>query len=166
MSTNSRLNRLKQQRDELKKSIQSVLQRGKFMQANTAIAKVQKLEEAIEEAEAAIPRALAELFDKKTLNETGINVAMVKTYLAADFLADCAYDLKDKFNKLGVEEQNLIPILDDIKEKAQAYASLVCHPQFAGLSDFIVTNEKFLDSMHEITEKYIDDHLTITDDED
>jgi hypothetical protein len=74
--------------------------------------------------------------------------------------------LKDKFNKLGVEEQNLIPILDDIKEKAQAYASLVCHPQFAGLSDFIVTNEKFLDSMHEITEKYIDDHLTITDDED
>ena len=85
MSTNSRLNRLKQQRDELKKSIQSLLQRGKFMQANTAIAKVQKLEEAIEEAEAAIPRALAELFDKKTLNETGINVAMVKTYLAADF---------------------------------------------------------------------------------
>ena len=60
----------------------------------------------------------------------------------------------------------MIPILDDIKEKAQAYACLVCHPQFAGLSDFIVTNEKFLDSMHEITEKYIDDHLTITDDED
>ena len=74
MSTNSRLNRLKQQRDELKKSIQSLLQRGKFMQANTAIAKVQKLEEAIEEAEAAIPRALAELFD----NTTGaIKIALV-----------------------------------------------------------------------------------------
>lgn len=115
MSTNSKLNRLKQQRDKLRGEIQQLLNRGKFMQANTAIAKVQKLDEAIEEAEAAIPRALAELFDKKTLNETGINVAMVKTYLAADFLADCAYDLKDKFNKLGVEEQNLIPILDDIK---------------------------------------------------
>ena len=166
MSTNTKLARLKQQRDELKKNVQALLQRGKIMQAQTAMAKVQKLGEAIEEAEAAVPRALSELFDKKTLNKSGLNVAMVKTYLAADFLADCAYDLKDIFNKLGVVETHLIPILEDIKKKSQAYASLVCHPEFAGLSDFIVTNEKFLESMHEITKKYIDDHLTITDDED
>lgn len=166
MNTNSKLNRLKQQRDELKKSIQSLLQRGKFMQANTAIAKVKKLEEAIEEAEAAIPRALAELFDKKTLNESGINIAIVKVHLAADFLADCAYDLKDKFKALGVEEQRLLPMLDEIKEKSQDFASIVCHPEFAGLSDFMVTNEDFINEMHGITQKYIDDHLTITDDED
>lgn len=165
MSSKSKLDRLKHQREELRKSIPTLIQRGKFMQANTAMAKVKQLDEEIEEAEAYVPRALAELFDRKTLNESGINIAIVKVHLAADFLADCAYDLKDKFKALGVEEQKLLPMLDEIKEKSQAFASIVCHPEFAGLSDFIVTDEEFLDSMHEITQNYIDEHLTITDDE-
>lgn len=166
MNSNSKLARLKQQRDELKKKVQTLLQLGKYMQANTAIAKVQRIEAAIAEAEAYVPRALAELFDRKTLSESGINIAIVKVHLAADFLADCAYELKDKFNALGVEEQRLLPMLDEIKKKSQDFASIVCHPEFAGLSDFMVTNDGFINSMHEITQKYIDDHLTITEDED
>lgn len=165
MSSKSKLDRLKHQREELRKSIPILIQRGKFIQANTAMAKVKQLDEEIEEAEAYVPRALAELFDRKTLNESGINIAIIKVHLAADFLADCAYDLKDKFKALGVEEQKLLPMLDEIKEKSQAFASIVCHPEFAGLSDFIVTDEEFIDSMHEITQNYIDEHLTITDDE-
>lgn len=82
--------------------------------------------------------------------------------MAADFLADCAYDLRDKFTALGVEENHLLPLLDDIKKKSQDFASIVCHPEFAGLSDFMVTNEDFINSMHEITQNYIDEHLVIT----
>ncbi len=102
------------------------------MQANTAIAKVQNWKKLSKKPKPPFRERWQNYLTKKTLNETGINVAMVKTYLAADFLADCAYDLKDKFNKLGVEEQNLIPILDDIKEKAQAYACPYATPSSLG----------------------------------
>ncbi len=50
----------------------------------------------------------------------------MKVHLAADFLADCAYDLKDRFDKLGVAEQKLLPLLDEIKKKSQDFASIVC----------------------------------------
>ncbi len=132
------------------------------MAATRTSEKIKDVEAAIEEAESYLPRKLSELFDQETLRKSGINIAIVKVHLAADFLADCAYDLKDKFTALGVEENHLLPLLDEIKKKSQDFASIVCHPEFAGLSDFMVTNEDFINDMHEITQKYIDDHLVIT----
>ena len=134
-----------------------------MLQVSDTARRIKDVEAAIEEAESYLPKKLSELFDQKTLRESGINIAIVKVHLAADFLADCAYELRDKFTVLGVEENHLLPLLDDIKKKAQDFASIVCHPEFAGLSDFMVTNEEFIDDMHGITQKYIDDHLTITD---
>lgn len=132
------------------------------MAATRTSEKIKDVEAAIEEAESYLPRKLSELFDQETLRKSGINIAIVKVHLAADFLADCAYDLRDKFTALGVEENHLLPLLDEIKKKSQDFASIVCHPEFAGLSDFMVTNEDFINDMHEITQKYIDDHLVIT----
>jgi len=166
MNPNSKLERLKKQRNELQIKAQEQVRAGKLIQANVTMGKIKNLEETITEAEAYLPKKLAELFDRKTLNESGINIAIVKVHLAADFLADCAYDLKDRFNRLGVEEQNMLPLLEEIKQKSQNFANIVCHPEFAGLSDFMVTNDNFINDMHEITQKYIDDHLTITDEED
>lgn len=166
MNPNSKLERLKRQRNELQIKVQEQLKAGKLLQANAIMGKIRRVEDAITEAEAYLPKKLAELFDRKTLNESGINIAIVKVHLAADFLADCAYDLKDRFNKLGVEEHTLLPLLEEIKKRSQDFASIVCHPEFAGLSDFMVTNDDFINDMHEITQKYIDDHLTITDEED
>lgn len=132
------------------------------MAATRTTEKIKDVEAAIEEAESYLPRKLSELFDQETLRKSGINIAIVKVHMAADFLADCAYDLRDKFTALGVEENHLLPLLDDIKKKSQDFASIVCHPEFAGLSDFMVTNEDFINSMHEITQNYIDEHLVIT----
>lgn len=166
MNPNSKLERLKKQRNELQIKVQELVKAGKLLQANVIMGKIKKVDEAITEAEAYLPKRLSELFDRKTLNESGINVAIVKVHLAADFLADCAYDLKDRFDKLGVVEQNLLPLLDEIKKKSQDFASIVCHPEFAGLSDFMVTNDDFINDMHGITQKYIDEHLSITDEKD
>lgn len=141
------------------------MRNGQLLQMRKTMDKISRIEEEIEKAESYLPKKLSELFDRKKLNESGINNSIVKVHLAADFLADCAYDLKDRFDKLGVIEQNLIPLLDEIKKRSQEFASIVCHPEFAGLSDFMVTNDEFIDNMHEVTQKYIDDHLTITDDE-
>lgn len=163
MSVNSKLDRLRERRDQLKAKMSKQIQNGQLLQVSDTARRIKDVEAAIEEAESYLPKKLSELFDQRTLRESGINVAIVKVHLAADFLADCAYELRDKFTALGVEENHLLPLLDDIKKKAQDFASIVCHPEFAGLSDFMVTNEEFIDDMHGITQKYIDDHLTITD---
>lgn len=163
MSVNSKLDRLRERRDQLKAKMSKQIQNGQLLQVSDTARRIKDVEAAIEEAESYLPKKLLELFDQKTLRESGINVAIVKVHLAADFLADCAYELRDKFTALGVEENHLLPLLDDIKKKAQDFASIVCHPEFAGLSDFMVTNEEFIDDMHGITQKYIDNHLTITD---
>lgn len=152
-------------RQGLRRKCQEQLQKRQLLQANSTMAKIDKLDKEIEDAESYLPKKLSELFDRRTLNQSGVNIAIVKVHLAADFLADCGYELKDIFNKLGVSEQYLIPLLDEIKNRAQEFASIVCHPEFAGLSDFMVTNEEFIREMHGITQKYIEDHLTITDDE-
>lgn len=163
MSVNSKLDRLRERRDQLKAKMSKQIQNGQLLQVSDTARRIKDVEAAIEEAESYLPKKLSELFDQKTLRESGINVAIVKVHLAADFLADCAYELRDKFTALGVEENHLLPLLDDIKKKAQDFASIVCHPEFAELSDFMVTNEEFINDMHGITQKYIDDHLTITD---
>ncbi|MBO4965843.1 MAG: hypothetical protein J6C81_06225 [Muribaculaceae bacterium] len=163
MSVNSKLDRLRERRDQLKSKMSKQIQSGQLLQVSDTARRIKDVEAAIEEAESYLPKKLSELFDQKTLRESGINVAIVKVHLAADFLADCAYELRDKFTALGVNENHLLPLLDDIKKKAQDFASIVCHPEFAGLSDFMVTNEEFIDDMHGITQKYISDHLTITD---
>lgn len=163
MSVNSKLDRLRERRDQLKAKMSKQIQNGQLLQVSDTARRIKDVEAAIEEAESYLPKKLSELFDQKTLRESGINIAIVKVHLAADFLADCAYELRDKFTALGVKENHLLPLLDDIKKKAQDFASIVCHPEFAGLSDFMVTNEEFIDDMHGITQKYIDDHLTITD---
>lgn len=163
MSVNSKLDRLRERRDQLKAKMSKQIQNGQLLQVSDTARRIKDVEAAIEEVESYLPKKLSELFDQKTLRESGINIAIVKVHLAADFLADCAYELRDKFTALGVEENHLLPLLDDIKKKAQDFASIVCHPEFAGLSDFMVTNEEFIDDMHGITQKYIDDHLTITD---
>lgn len=87
---------------------------------------------------------------------------MVALHLAADFLADCGYDLKDTLNKLGLEGCSLFPMIEDITKKAQDFASIVCHPEFAGLSDFMVNNEEYIDTMHADTDAYIEKKLVIT----
>ena len=163
MSVNSKLDRLRERRDQLKAKMSKQIQNGQLLQVSDTARRIKDVEAAIEEAESYLPKKPSELFEQKTLRESGINVAIVKVHLAADFLADCAYELRDKFTALGVEENHLLPLLDDIKKKAQDFASIVCHPEFAGLSDFMVTNEEFINDMHGITQKYIDDHLTITD---
>lgn len=162
MSVNSKLDRLRERRDQLIIKRGDQLRSGQYMAATRTTEKIKDVEAAIEEAESYLPRKLSELFDQETLRKSGINIAIVKVHMAADFLADCAYDLRDKFTALGVEENHLLPLLDDIKKKSQDFASIVCHPEFAGLSDFMVTNEDFINSMHEITQNYINEHLVIT----
>lgn len=159
----TKIERLRAKRDEL------VFKKGKLMQRLDIIG-VQKLQsqidaidKAIKEAEEYEPHRLRDLIDKETLNKSGLAIQMVKVHLAADFLADCAHELRDIFDSLGLIDHSIRPKVETIRKHAQDFANIVCHPEFAGLADFMVTNDKFINDMHTICNLYIKQHLTITD---
>lgn len=134
---------------------------GQYYKAHQLQSRVDALETAIEEAKAYEPRKLSELIDRATLDKHKISEKMVALHLAADFLADCGYELKDTLAKLNLDACSLLPLIDEITKKSQSFASVVCHPEFAGLSDFMVNNEEYIDTMHKETDAYIEKKLNI-----
>jgi hypothetical protein len=157
-----RSERLKENLAKVKGQLMALYRAGNFTQTRSLEFKIKILEAQIEEAEAYEPRKLAELIDKETLEKHKIAEKMVALHLAADFLTDCGHDLKDTLNALGLEGCSLFPLVDEIRKKASDFAALVCHPEFAGLSDFMVNNEEYIDECHRVTEDYIHKHLEIT----
>lgn len=157
-----RSERLKENLAKVKGQLMALYRAGKFTQTRPLELKIKMLEAQIEEAEAYEPRRLSELIDKETLEKHRIAEKMVALHLAADFLTDCGHDLKDALNSLGLEGCSLFPIVEDIRKKASDFAALVCHPEFAGLSDFMVNNDEYIDECHRVTEDYIHKHLVIT----
>lgn len=157
-----RSERLKETLAKVKSQQMALYRAGKFIQAGQLKSRVDALEAQIEEAEAYEPRKLSELIDKETLAKHKIAEKMVALHLAADFLTDCGHDLKDALKALGLEGCSLYPLVDEIRAKASNFAALVCHPEFAGLSDFMVNNDEYIDECHKVTQEYIQKHLVIT----
>lgn len=135
---------------------------GSFIKARTLDDRIKAIEAQIKEAEEYEPKRLSELIDQETMRKHRLSEKMVALHLAADFVAECGYDLKDTLAKLGLHQCSLLPMVKEITDKAQAFASLVCHPSFAGLSDFMVENEEYLDELQRVTAEYISRKLQIT----
>lgn len=157
-----RSERLKENLSKVKSQMMALYREGNFIKAQKLQAKIGYLEEQIKEAEAYEPHKLSELIDKETLEKHKIAEKMVALHLAADFLTDCGHDLKDALKTLGLEGCSLYPLVEDIRKKASDFAALVCHPEFAGLSDFMVNNDEYIDECHQVTQNYIQKHLVIT----
>lgn len=157
-----RIDRLKENLAKVGSQQMALYRSGQLMKGQRLDAKVKELESLIKEAEAYEPRKLSELIDKETLKEHRLAEQMVKLHLVADFLCDCGFDLRESLNKLGLADCSLFPLVDEITKKASAFASLVCHPEFAGLQDFIINNEEYIEASHKLTEEYINKHLVIT----
>lgn len=135
---------------------------GSFVKARTLDNRIKAIEALIKEAEEYEPKKLSELLDQETMRKHRLSEKMVALHLAADFVAECGHDLKGTLAKLGLHQCSLLPMVKEITDNAQAFASLVCHPSFAGLSDFMCENEEYLDELQRVTYEYISRKLQIT----
>lgn len=158
-----RIEKLKAKLEQARLKQLALVNRGKLIEAGRLNPGIEQIRQQIQEAEKYEPQQLGKLIDAETLRESGLSKKLVEVHLAADFLADCAMDVRETLGKLGFSGCSIFPLLKDIETRAQEFASIVCHPEFAGLSDFMTTNERFIDDMHIISRRYISDHLNITD---
>lgn len=44
----------------------------------------------------------------------------------------------------------------------QQFANIICHPEFAGLSDFMCNNEDYINAVHGFSRQYINNQLNIS----
>ena len=65
MSVNSKLDRLRERRDQLKAKMSKQIQNGQLLQVSDTARRIKDVEAAIEEAESYLPKKLSELFDQR-----------------------------------------------------------------------------------------------------
>lgn len=159
-----RTEKLRLKLDRARAGRAALIAAGKLVEAGRANARVAAIERELADAERYEPRLLGEILDRKTLAESGLSRKLIETHLAADFLADCAFDLRETLGKLGLADCSVFPMLRSIQKQAQAYAGIVCHPEFAGLSDFMCNNERLIDDLHLLCRRYIAERINLTDD--
>ena len=159
-----KIDRLRQKLQDTKVKQMALYRQGQYVQGARLNQRIKDLEAEIEEAEAYEPHRLSEIIDHETLRKHKIAEKMVKMHLASDYLAECAADLKDTLSKLGIDQCSIFPMVEGIFKQSQDFASVVCHPQFAGLSDFIVEDEAYIEAVNLLTDAYLEKHLALTDD--
>lgn len=159
----TRIDRLREQARTLQCQIKASIRNGSIIAADRLNSHLKKIEAQIAQAEEYEPKLLREVIDNDTLVRSGLAKKIVEVHLAADYLADCSHELKDIFKKLELVDNTLYPKIEAIRKESQAFANTVCHPEFAGLENFMCNNDRLIDDMHLLAQRYIDEHLVITD---
>lgn len=136
--------------------------RGQMIEGQKLFRQISTLQEEIKALDEYEPHRLSEMIDQETLKKHRIAEKIVAMHMASDFLADCSMDLREALGKVGLADCSLFPMVNDIFRKSQDFASFVCKAEFAGLRDFIVDNDEYIDAMHEVTDGYMGEHLTLT----
>lgn len=158
-----RVDRLRAKLDAALARRAEFIAKGRIIEAGQMTTRINILQDDIKEAERYEPQQLGKLISRETLQKSGLAKKLIKTHLAADYLADCAFDARETLEKLGLAGCSIFPPLQAIQKQATAYAGVVCHPDFAGLSDFMINDEQFIDDMHGTCDKYIEGKLNLYD---
>ena len=162
----TRIDRLKEKLAKIKKQYLTEMANFRPMKAIDYKVMIDKLEKEIAEAESYLPKKLADQLPAKVLDESGLCNLIIKTHMAADFLCDTAFILRAKMQELGFADCSLYPFIERLEKDSATYAGIACHEDFAGLSDFMTTNEVLIEKLHKTCDAYLKKHLKITFEED
>ena len=155
----TRLERLKQQRSEMRSAFVEMVRINNLRQASEMERKLRLIEERIKEQEEYEPKRLSDQMPPEKLAESGLLETIIKTHMAADFLCDTAFAMRRQLDEMGFADCSLFPILKRMEDLSSEYAAIICHPAFAGLTEFQTTNEELISALHKKCEAYMKRHL-------
>jgi len=158
--TDRNLRRLERELALMRQRRADALCRGDYAGAMAISSKLNAKETEIEDYHRLYdPQPLGDIISLKELDRHRINARLIEIHLAADYLADCCMEIRDELKKLGVADCEIYHIADDIGARAQRFANAICHPQFGGLTDFMVNNDELIDELHQASARYMDSRL-------
>lgn len=141
---------------ELEAKRNSLVRSGKLMESFRLNEDIKKITKLIEEEKKYQPQPLKTLVDEQKAKEA---VALiVECHLAADYLTATAYALKDWFKAQKLVAISVIPEIEEIIKKSEAFASALCKVN-GSLSDLMTDNETLMNALHKKTLSYIGQRL-------
>lgn len=158
MNTSIRLERFKDRLKQLEARRNALMRSGKYMQSiqlNSDIEDIRKM--IAKEEEYYKPKSLKTLVTDKDKRKEVVHL-IIESHLAADYLTATAYALKDWLDDNGLIPYSVVPELEDIIKKSEAFASSICriNPK---LSEMMVSNDTLIDALHKKTMSYITRNL-------
>lgn len=155
----TRLERYRQQLDELRAKYHRLNQCGKYMQAQRLMNEILNVEKQIKEAEDYEAKPLVELVGRDKVNESNLVTLMLEAHLAADFLTDCTFNIKSTVQKLGLRAVTIVPELEEIRKKSNEFAERLMSIS-SEFNDLMIEDETLIDALHKKTLSYIKQRLT------
>lgn len=159
-TTLTKIERMKAERDKLIARRNAYVRNMRLDMAVKMDARIDELDKVLDDLK---PKPLSQIAPMEDLRKLKVLEHLVQVYMAADFLADRCFQVNEDFDRLGLELHNIAPEAKDLCRRAEQFASRVAAPEFAGLADFILENEAYIEGMRELTEDYQKRRLKIVE---
>ncbi len=150
----TRLDRYRERLSALETRRNQFMRQGKYMQMQKLACDMERVEGLIKEAEAYEAKPIKELVSMDAIRESGLIPALMECHLAADYLAACSYTVKDIIKGMGFTAVSIIPDIDNIISRCNAFASILCEKNEC-LRDMLLDNETLINAIHKKTMSYI-----------
>lgn len=150
----SRLGRYEAKLCELESRRNAMMRNGQYMQSVKLNNEIEQVRALIKEAKEYEAKPLREFITSEQAAQSGIIDAILECHLAIDYLADCAYVVKDIMEELGLEAKSLLPEIKSIIKQANALSDTLCMkgPDFEKL---LTENSTLIEALRKKTRSYI-----------
>ena len=150
----TRLERYRQQLSELEARRNQFMRQGKYMQMHKLEDELNEVRKHIAEAENYEAKPIKELVSMDEIHESGLIPALMECHLAADYLNSCSCEVKDIIKKMGFRAVSIIPDINEIISRTNAFASVLCEKNEV-LRDMLLDNDTLINALHKKTLSYI-----------
>lgn len=154
----TRLERHKEKLAALEAKRNQMMRQGRYPQMQELEEDLKEIRKLIAEAEEYEAKPIKELLTMDEIHASGIMPLIMECHLAADYLNDCAYMLKERIRSLGFNAVSLVPEMKEILKKSEAFASILCKKN-KQLSDMLIDNDTLLSALHKKTLSYIEQRM-------
>ena len=156
----NRIDRLNQQLEQLKRRRSQYLRESRYLELQKLDNDIRTLEDKIEESRYYASQPIRQLISKEEAINSGLIACIIECHLAADFLTDCCYNLKQILSRHGLVAKSLVPEMDEIRIISDRIASQLCTYGNDNLTSLMTDNDTLLSALHKKTLSYIEQRST------
>lgn len=140
--------------EQLRQRRSNLLRNGRYAQANALNDDIRNIERMIADYEEQTrPRPLSQVLTPQQIKESDIINWIKETHLAADYLADCAFMLRETFRSLHIEVDQLTAPLNALIKQSESFAALMACTN--DLTDMLVEDETLVQALRKKVRSYI-----------
>ena len=143
----TRLERYKEKLKEFEHKRNNLMRQGRYDLMRRLDNDIADLRREIEEAERYEAKPIKQLMSSEEIEKHNLIPMLIEAHLAADFLTDCCYNIKDTLSKMGYNATTIVPELMEIKKRADSFACKLIGKNDK-LNDLLALDDTLIAALH------------------